>query len=645
MRPTNRLCSRIALTLSLILTLGSGFVAQRSSVQAQSITSPRTVFVQLFEWKWTDIAKECETYLGPQGFSAVQISPPNEHAIIQSNGTYPWWERYQPVSYSLAKSRSGTLAEFQDMVTRCHNVGVDIYADAVINHMTAGGGTGFDGTYYHGSNGSAYSKYTYPGTYSEQDFHSCHSNISNYNDAGNVQNCELSGLSDLNTSSSYVRSTIANYMIALANMGVRGFRIDAAKHMSAADVAAIVSQVNAAVEPDPYFFLEVIGSTGEAVQPSDYYSVGGGSADITEFQYEYKLSNKFLNTSYSGGYEKISELKTFGETWGFMASDKAVVFTSNHDTQRSSSNPVITYHNGSLNDLSNIFMLAWPFGYPVIMSSYAFDRSTGAGTDAGPPSDANGNTLSIYPSGSSTPNCFSQTVGSGWVCEHRWRTIGNMVPFRNYTSGAAVANWWDNGNNQIAFSRGTLGFVAINRESTPLTRTFTTGLPAGSYCDVIHYDFATSAGTCTGTGITVSASGTASITVPAMSAVALYGGAKIGATTPTATPATTPTATPTPASAIATSFGVNATTVWGQNVYVVGNVAALGAWNTSSAILLSSASYPVWTGTVSLPPSTAIEYKYIKKDSAGNVTWESGANRAFTTPASGTVSRTAETWK
>ena len=52
------------------------------------------VFVHLFEWKWTDIATECEAVLGPAGFKAVQISPPEEHSIVP---THDWSERYQPV--------------------------------------------------------------------------------------------------------------------------------------------------------------------------------------------------------------------------------------------------------------------------------------------------------------------------------------------------------------------------------------------------------------------------------------------------------------------------------------------------------------------------------------------------------------------
>jgi alpha-amylase len=620
----------------MVIVFAAGMLALGTPLRTPPVhaqAAPRTAFVHLFEWKWTDVAKECENYLGPKGFAAVQVSPPNEHAVIrQSSGNYPWWQRYQPVGYSIANSRSGTQAQFQDMITRCHNVGVDIYVDAVINHMTAGSGSGFDGTYYHGSNGSPYTKYTYPGTYAEWDFHSCHSDISNYNDAGNVQNCELVGLSDLNTGSDYVRTKIANYMIGLVNMGVRGFRIDAVKHISPADMSAILDKVNLAVEPDPYYFQEVIDNGGEAVHASDYFGVSNGQADVTEFKYQDKLSKKFLNATYTGGYEKLAELRTFGETWGLMPSDKAIVFTSNHDTQRShgGGGAFISYQNGSLNDLAHVFMLAWPYGYPSIMSSYAFDSSTTAGTDAGPPSDANGNTNSIYPSGSNTPNCFNQTPGVGWVCEHRWRAIGNMVAFRNYTASVwSTSNWWDNGNNQIAFSRGDKGFVAINREGGALSRTFQTGLAAGTYCDVIHGDFDSAASTCSGPTVTVDAAGNASISVPSMSAMAIYGGARL----------------PAPPTTIATTFGVNATTVWGQNVYVVGNVAALGSWNTASAILLSSASYPVWSGTVNLPASTSVEYKYIKKDGSGNVVWESGANRAFTTPASGTVSRTGETWR
>jgi alpha-amylase len=82
----------------------------------------------------------------------------------------------------------------------------------------------------------------------------------------------------------------------------------------------------------------------------------------------------------------------------------------------------------------------------------------------------------------------------------------------------------------------------------------------------------------------------------------------------------------------------------GQNVYVVGSIAGLGFWDPNSAIPLSSANYPVWSTTISLSPNTYFEYKYIVKGSFGNVTWESGSNRSYTTGASGSVTLN-DAWK
>ncbi|MFU0243204.1 carbohydrate-binding module family 20 domain-containing protein [Streptomyces scabiei] len=78
------------------------------------------------------------------------------------------------------------------------------------------------------------------------------------------------------------------------------------------------------------------------------------------------------------------------------------------------------------------------------------------------------------------------------------------------------------------------------------------------------------------------------------------------------------------------SFAVDATTSWGQHIYVTGNRPELGDWNPGRALELDPASYPLWKRDVELPAGTSFEYKYLRKDAAGNVTWESGANRTAT---------------
>lgn len=34
----------------------------------------RSTIVHLFEWKWSDVAIECERFLGPNGFAGVQVN-------------------------------------------------------------------------------------------------------------------------------------------------------------------------------------------------------------------------------------------------------------------------------------------------------------------------------------------------------------------------------------------------------------------------------------------------------------------------------------------------------------------------------------------------------------------------------------------
>ena len=75
----------------------------------------------------------------------------------------------------------------------------------------------------------------------------------------NVQSCDLVGLADLDTSSPKVRASLAAYISHLASLGVAGVRIDAAKHMPAADVAHILDQ---AASPGLVVF-QVVTLTGD----------------------------------------------------------------------------------------------------------------------------------------------------------------------------------------------------------------------------------------------------------------------------------------------------------------------------------------------------------------------------------------------
>ncbi|MGW1623112.1 alpha-amylase [Streptomyces sp. NPDC002172] len=449
-------------TLSAALALAACSVVMTPSVASASPPGTKDVTAVLFEWNYGSVARECTNTLGPAGYGYVQVSPPAEH--IQGS---QWWTSYQPVSYKIA-GRLGDRTSFQNMVNTCHAAGVKVVVDTVVNHMSAGSGTG--------TGGSSYTKYNYPGLYSSYDFDDCTSLVSNYADRWNVQHCELVGLADLDTGEEYVRKTIAGYMNDLLSLGVDGFRIDAAKHIPAEDLANIKTRLT---NPSVYWKQEVIYGAGEAVQPTEYT----GNGDVQEFRYAYDLKRVFNN-------ENLAYLKNYGEGWGYMSSSVAGVFVDNHDTERNGS--TLNYKDGANYTLANVFMLAYPYGAPDINSGYEWSDA-----DAGPPNNGVVNA------------CWQD----GWKCQHAWPEIIRMVAFHNAVRGEAVTNWWDDGADAIAFGRGAKGYVAINHETSSLTRTYQTSLPAGTYCNVQA-----------NTSVTVNSSGQFTATLAANTALAVYAG-------------------------------------------------------------------------------------------------------------------------
>lgn len=588
-----------------------------SSAQA-AVLNPRGTSVQMFHWKWKDIAKECTNWLGPQGYGAVQISPPT----AAMNGVN-WYDIYQPVDYTSFTSKMGNLTEFQSMITACHNAGVRVYVDVVANHLSAANGTATNGATFSATT------LTYP-RFSASDFHAnCAIQDADYGTPGNrnsITSCRLVGLPDLNTGSAYVQTQIKNYLTSLINMGVDGFRFDAAKHIAQADLQAIYNGVShTSLAGESLWVTQEIIPDGN-VDRNSYLTIG----TVNEFKFAYAMKAMFRNENGNS----ISQIRAimgtpgnWGGTWGFLNSTNATAFVNNWDTERSGDSMNVANKTGSVPndtvgskryDLANILMLAWPYGDVQLHSGFNFSNKD-ADAPAASPFDASGN----------------PKINVDWDFVHRWSDISNMVAFRNVTNGQGVDNFTTGTANQIAFNRGAKGFVAINNEFSAWNATLQTLLPAGTYCNVVRGVLNAAKTDCTGEKITVAANGTVSLSIPAnggslVPAVALHINQKVSGGTNTCT-------------SVPVTFRVsNANTVFGQNVYVAGNRAELGNWAPSSVNLLniegSGANVP-WSRTIQLPPSTAIQFKFMKSGAVANV-WErnqatASGNREATTPACG----------
>lgn len=401
-----------------------------------------------------------------------------------------------------------------------------------------------------------------------------------------------------------------------------------------------------------------------------------------------------------------------------MDSAKATVFVNNWDTERGSDSLNASNFTGITNDtqgskrydLANIFMLAWPYGHAQVHSGFRFTNKDQTSPSASP-FDSSGN----------------PQINVNWDFIHRWGDIANMVKFRSTTSGQGVGNFVNGTTNQIAFSRGAKGFVAINNDFTAWNGTFQAGLPAGTYCNVVQGELNAGSSACTGASVVVNSTGQATLSivangggaVPAVAihvnqkvtgagdttppsvptglaksnvtstaatvswmastdnvGVSLYkvfrNGAQVGTTGTTSltntglTPSTSysytvsahdaagngsvqsaalPLSTLPVTAGCSVTFTIsNANTTVGQNLYVVGNQTAIGNWTPASGFALviqgSGANVP-WAGTVTLPASTSVQYKYVKWNGSTAV-WESNqtttsGNRVLTTPATCTT--------
>jgi len=297
----------------------------------------RGAIVELFGWPFDDIAEECE-FLGNAGYMAVKVFPASESILtfdtVENGELNPWWFLYQPVSYRL-HSRMGDKKQFKNMINTCRQHGVRVYSDAVINHMAGNGNDMYAdhrnnvGSCVHwgpkaGSAGSPwwttgwqYENNAYTGIrpglefpsvpYTASDFH-CERALNSWTD-GNILNYGwLTGLTDLNTEKEYVQQRIADYITDMLSMGVSGIRVDAAKHISPADLAQIFKKLKSNLGggelPDDFTaYLEVLFG-GE----KDLLMCGGG-----DYSYGSPFVNKLKAAGLSDG--DVDKIKIWGSDY------------------------------------------------------------------------------------------------------------------------------------------------------------------------------------------------------------------------------------------------------------------------------------------------------------------------------------------
>lgn len=83
-------------------------------------------------WRLSDI-REHLLEIRLAGFDAIQISPVTPTKQPDSN---EYWLYYQPIAFTIGNNL-GTKEEFIELCQACHGMGIEIYVDCVLRHMSS----------------------------------------------------------------------------------------------------------------------------------------------------------------------------------------------------------------------------------------------------------------------------------------------------------------------------------------------------------------------------------------------------------------------------------------------------------------------------------------------------------------------------
>ena len=172
--------------------------------------------LSLFDCPLKDV-KRLLPFIKEQGFNAVQISPLQNTKDDSSN---EWWMLYQPLNFELG-NKLGSKEELKDLCMEANNYGIYIIADTVVNHL---------------ANESDIHPLT-PHPWGDKellDDPECwkiRKQVDNWDDRYQVTNYCM-GLPGLDPNNNKVQHKVINMLNEYADLGINGFRFDAAKSIA-----------------------------------------------------------------------------------------------------------------------------------------------------------------------------------------------------------------------------------------------------------------------------------------------------------------------------------------------------------------------------------------------------------------------------
>lgn len=386
------------------------------------------VILHAFNWEYAEVATKAQE-IANLGYKKVLVSP-----AYKSSGN-EWWARYQPQDYRVIDNPLGDSNDFTAMIQALKAVGVETYADIVFNHMANEAWLRSDLNYpgaavlsEYAADLDHYNDIKLFGDLTDNfiapwDFHlpGC---ITDWNNPGDVQYWRLCGgngdvgLPDLDPNN-WIVTQQKLYLQKLKDMGVTGFRVDAAKHMTNSHINAVF---DANIKNGVHVFGEIITAGGAGTAEHDnfltpYLNATGHNA------YDFPLFAQMRSAfSFGGSMAQLVDPGAYGQA---LPGHQAITFSVTHDIPL---NDGFRYQIMDPTDeyLANAYILGRDGGVPMIYSDH------------------------------------NESGDNRWNGIYNRSDISNMIDFHNAVQGAGmqVVSF---SNCYILFKREHRGVVGINK--------------------------------------------------------------------------------------------------------------------------------------------------------------------------------------
>ena len=298
------------------------------------VTIQDNTVLHCWNWSMNTIKNNLDNIVAA-GFKTIQLSPMQPQKDY-SGGRWEdqWWKLYQPLGFSIAQNNQnilGTKEELRSMCELAEIKGIKVIVDVVANHLAGGSDKSFDWNVRNFE----------PDIYNQNLIHQLGDKTSTpgYNGFSEyIVRGAIGGFPDLQTENSVVQNRVLSLLKEYIDVGVDGFRFDAAKHIETPDdgeyasnfwpfvIGGATNYAHAKGLPTPYYYGEILTTPGtkrDFEWYTKYMSVTDNEEGTRVIEaVENKTPNIFIDTMYRTRLDANKIMlwaeshDTFANSWG-----------------------------------------------------------------------------------------------------------------------------------------------------------------------------------------------------------------------------------------------------------------------------------------------------------------------------------------